>query len=445
MLTKPFIGIALTALFSAAAVAACSASTRERFDAEHDAGDPGPIGFTDGGATCTDLDCKRPSCGAGLTTTLTGKVFDPAGVNPLYNVLVYIPNAQAANQPLPPITKGAQCETCSSIAINPMTSALTNTKGVFTLRDVPVDKEVPVVVQIGKWRRLVKVEIADKCAENTVPDGDLRLPKNRKEGDLPTFAVTAGGCDSLQCLLKGIGIDDTEFVPGHGGNGAVHVFNGSGGSWPGAPAADTLWTDKNSLMAYDVALLSCECSEHNENKGDKLGIRDYVNAGGRVFGTHFHYTWFKNSPDTAWQGVANWGSAPSATSYDINTTFPKGKALAEWLVEVGASSVEGKVGLSGVTNALATVNAPTQSWIINATENPPPVRYFSFNAPLDKPENQQCGRAVYGDLHLMGSGSSAGTCSGSGSLNAQQKALEYMLFDLSSCVQSDSIPPGVPK
>ena len=129
---------------------------------------------------------------------------------------------------------------------------------------------------------------------------------------MPHIAVTAGGCDALECLLRGMGVDTSEFVAGANPAGHIHVFNGEGGDFPGAPKAGgdaanplggELWNSAAKMSAYDSVLLSCECSEANENKGGAVGapgarqaMHDYANAGGRVIATHFHYTWLKSSP-----------------------------------------------------------------------------------------------------------------------------------------------------
>lgn len=446
-----------------AAVACGSAGNRRQF-ADPKAGDAGFEPPMAAPAPPAGLAAKRVVCDdPAITTTLTGKVYDPAGANALYNVLVYIPGGPNGDAELPPITEGVTCETCGSVALDPLVSALTNEKGEFKLENVPVDKDVPVVIQVGKWRRKVKLDITKKCAENKTPDRDFRLPRSGSEGDMPQIAVTAGGADALECLLRGIGVDDSEFVPGAGGAGHVHVFAGAGGTGvPGSPPAGgskaepfggELWNDSAKMAAYDMVLLSCEGDVHDENKGDtrpgaRAAMWEYANMGGRIFATHYHYTWFKNSPQKDWKQLANWNppSYQDDATYDVDQSFPKGEALAKWLMNVSASRSLGKIDLTDVKGSLASVSPVAQSWIGHGHNKD--TRYFSFNTPTDAPEDQQCGRAVFSDLHVMGVSAGGKTfpegCPAPGGLSPQQKALEFMFFDLSSCVQSDSQPPVIP-
>ena len=71
---------------------------------------------SDGGApfVCpAGLQCNV-SCSGGTTTTISGKVYDPAGKNPLYNVAVYVPAS-----PLTALPKGVPtgADACSCAAL----------------------------------------------------------------------------------------------------------------------------------------------------------------------------------------------------------------------------------------------------------------------------------------------------------------------------------------
>jgi hypothetical protein len=380
-------------------------------------------------------DPNKPAvCSNGLHTTLKGKVYDPAGANPLYGVSVYVPSGALA-----PLATGAACDACGEITPPPVASTRTDSNGEFELTDVPNGTAVSVVVQSGKWRRKIEVAVPNKCAENTVADHTLRLPKNGTEGDMPQIAVTAGGCDALECLLRGIGVDDAEFVAGANPKGHIHVFAGEGGKGvPGSPSASTsLWNDVTNMTPYDSVLLSCECSEYNENKGGNTtkplssAVHDYTEAGGRLIATHYHYTWLKNSVAADFQGIASWGGAAGGSdTYDVDMSTPTGSAFAQWLLGVNASMSLGKVQLTDVTDSLKSINPPAQPWI---GQNASP-RVFSFETPIGGPA---CGRFAFTDLHMSGISSGGQTfptgCPAAGGLSAQQKALEFMLFELSSC------------
>jgi hypothetical protein len=101
------------------------------------------------------LGCKKVSCPSGGTTTITGTVLDPAGKNPLYDVAVYVPS----QLPLPALTEGVTCDHCGANLLNPASSTLTIEDGTFTLPDVPVDANVPVVIQVGKWRKTYTINV----------------------------------------------------------------------------------------------------------------------------------------------------------------------------------------------------------------------------------------------------------------------------------------------
>ncbi len=412
---------------------------------------------------CTNLQCQQHACPTG-TTTISGKVYDPAGKNPLYNVAVYIPNS-----PPQPIPLGATCDPCEKLYTgNPVVTALTDPSGEFKIMNAPDGANIPIVIQIGKWRRQFTLPTVAPCTDTRVPDRMLTLPKNRMEGDIPRIAISTGGADTLECLLRRIGVDATEYVGGAAGEPRLHIFQGSSGgggggrrgapnTQPPAPQSSTaLWSSAAELMKYDILLLSCE---GEETAGmNQQALHDYASMGGRVFASHFHYAWFNSGPYAA-ENLATW-TAGSNDMGDINATivtdFPKGMALQQWL-QMNNALVGGQLAIEEARhNAdVGPMNTASQPWILaNQSANPPgATQYFSFNTPTDTaigPDGKDyCGRVVFSDLHVGAASNDdedapvPASCS-SGDLSPQEKALEFMLFDLSACVIPDDREPEPP-
>ena len=149
------------------------------------------------GGPCTGLACQINKCDGMPKTTVKGTVYDPGGKLPLYNVMVYVPNAA-----LDPIVEGVTCDKCGTIASGqPVASALSDAAGNFTMQNVPVGTNIPVVIQTGKWRRQVTLPMVKACQDNVFSGTEtFRLPKNQSEGHLPKIAMTRGKADSLECL-----------------------------------------------------------------------------------------------------------------------------------------------------------------------------------------------------------------------------------------------------
>jgi len=75
--------------------------------------------------------------------------------------------------------------------------------------------------------------------------------------------------------------------------------------------------------------------------------------------------------------------------------------------------------------------------------------YFSFNTPVSTNPTGQCGRAIYSDVHLDSgySGTFPSYCPSNPNTSdhaPNELALEFLFFDLASCVQNDTQPPILP-
>jgi len=411
---------------------------------------------------CVNLQCQQVACAGGGRTTLSGTVFTPSGELPLYNVTVYVPNKE-----LEPISDGASCSTCdASVSGSPVVATITDTAGHFQLTDVPAGDNIPLVMQVGKWRRRVTLPHVDPCTENALTNVDLtRLPANQSEGDLPRIALSTGALDALECLLRKVGISDSEFTNPNGA-GRVNLFAGHqgtqgydatlNGGLAFQSSGSSLWDQLSSFQRYDVVLLSCEGAEFLDEKpaAARQALFDYLNGGGRAFLSHWHKIWLQEGP-APFPNMVSFNNRDDDLNVraTVDTSFPKGAALAEWLVNVKGSSLPGTVDLVQAQNTAASENPLyAQRWIYDPMDGRTgalSVKYVSANTPLGVPSEQQCGRTVYSDIHVSSGDDSAPAkpfptgCTSTG-LSPQEKVLIYMLFDLSACIVPDDQPPSPP-
>jgi hypothetical protein len=467
-----FVPLAVLAI-----AAACGQSHPRSFESVFDAGDvdvttpAGDAGNLVGsgdasGHPCVRLECQQVDCSRQNQppTTVSGIVFDPAGQNPLYDVIVYVPNDTV--QPLQP---GVVCDQCGVLASgSPLITALTGSDGRFVLQNVPVGQNIPLVLQLGKWRKQVVIPQVTACTDNPMANPSvMRLPAKKSEGDMPQIAVATGGCDPFECLLQKIGIDPGEFTNETGG-GKVHLYQGTGGSALPTPttSAATLWASP-TLTTYDMVINSCECGEAPAEKPQSSidNLVAYANTGGRLFNTHYHYYWIDPTKITsapvvasnpAWQNTASFipevDGTTSIVGY-IDTTFPKGEAFAEWLMNVGGSTSMAQFPIDQARYNVTSANPPSTQWVHNPNTGAtatggPALLHYTFNTPVGLPDAKQCGKVLFSDFHVVSNTMTAAPfpqeCS-TGPMTPQELALEFMLFDLSACIQPDTQPPEPPQ
>jgi hypothetical protein len=421
-----------------------------------------------GNSNCTGLCGQQVNCGAGVVTTITGRVV--AGTLPTYgtpdpvpNVLVYVPSA-----PLQTFKPGVQCSTCGAeVSGSPLVETTTAYDGTFTLKNVPASAasgvtQIPVVIQLGRWRREVTFKIP-QCVTTAV--GDIRMPRNQSEGSIPLTAISTGAVDSIECVLLKMGVDQAEFTASSGG-GRVHLYSslndydnnnldGAGASLPGSLAESALMGANGTYMSYDQILFPCWGARFTKSSTELGNLVTYANAGGHFFATHFSYSWlFQNTP---FNTVAKWNAdadykkgntPPSSMTANVNLppTNPKGTVFSNWLQLVGAMPNPQNIALTYPRHDVDTVVAPTVDWIDghdNVT-NSFQTLHLTFDTPVG--QTNQCGHVIYSDFHVTNAADDPTTtfpdeCDGN-PLTAQEKVLEYMIWDLASCVPGPPTPPS---
>jgi hypothetical protein len=418
-----------------------------------------PTGPTD--PVCEGLQCKVVDCGKkGLpSTSVSGTVLAPNGKLPLYGVTVYVPASDPG-----PLADGVTCGNCTaSLPGGAISQVLTDEMGRFTLPDVPATTDVPLVITTGKWRRQIMLPNVAPCQDTPLDAGATRLPQTKAEGDIPRIAITTGDADALECLVRKIGIADSEFTT-DAGNGRVHLFNGNGANqfaagFPGGagafPNATTLWGTVAKLSNYDVTIFSCESGQRPATKPQTAmqAVHDYAGLGGRVFLSHWHNIWVggeNNVPShgiPTWQRIGDWNyGAPQDqenTIASIDETVEKGQSFARWLQNVGASTTYGQIPVTGARYTLRGNDASRSDRRVYLepalSNNHVSVQDLQFTTPNDVPKDQRCGKVVFSDMHVSAGSRSRPTvpfpndCS-TADLTPQEKALAFILFDISSCV-----------
>jgi hypothetical protein len=423
------------------------------------------------GDACVGLQCNVADCRAmgKPLTSVSGTVFAPNGTLPLYGINVYVPATDPG-----PFPDGAQCARCSdSLPGNPVVQTISDPNGHFDLLGIPSGDNVPVVITSGKWRKQVVIPHVEPCTQHTLTAAEATLPSKRSEGDMPRIAITTGFADSLECLVRKLGVSDTEITNDTGG-GHVHLYAGmfgkdkfkdgfpGGGGQAFAPA-QSLWGNLDKMKGYDIIMFSCEGAQYAETKPQAAmdAVKAYADFGGRLFASHWHNIWIegttadqKQQPEH-WTEVATWTNNEQELAINSSSLIdehgnPKGTAFASWMEAVGGSTVRDRIELqnqapdpdtgevlsSGRSTCSGIKDDKAERWVYlpdqgGGTQN------FQFTTPIELPDEQRCGKVVFSDMHvsgIAGEGTYPDSCGTSTALTPQEKALAFMFFDIASCV-----------
>ncbi len=473
---------------------------------------------------CTGLCQQQAACDGGISTTITGTVraglqqgvtsWVPANTqpDPVPGVLVYVPTTALAPFDADPTHPQVQCQQCDAdVSGSPLVSTKTNFDGTFTLTNVPVSAsssvgdQIPIVIQLGRWRRQFSFTISNRCGANAV--GVLNMPSTSAQGDIPLTAISTGSYDPIECVLLKMGVAQTEFTSYATWNaeaasgtapkpGRIHIYtaaNGSGIANPGSTLAPR--QDETVLMGtgaagsptngtylmYDQILLPCWGDEVTKNGAELSNLGYYGDHGGHFFATHYSYTWLNQNDNSGLMTVAAWdpkqdqndtmpptngvdftGNVSSVVPVTVPATNPG--MFVEWLNYVGALANSIPAGGGGTTppaNPTVTITAgrhdvdrvlnQSVEWIDGTDPHPTNpansemLLHFTFDMPIATPDAgapTQCGHGIYSDFHVVSANLSNGTvfpneCDKT-ALTSQERIIEYMIWDLASCV------PGPP-
>ncbi|MGD0346861.1 MAG: Ig-like domain repeat protein [Terracidiphilus sp.] len=437
------------------------------------------------------------ACGvaAAQNTTISGTVYDPrlaAGMPnplPLPNVLVY-----ASLTPVTPPASGAQCLTYANqtpTGANVVSYTYTGYDGTFTLQNIPEGATYTVVIQAGKWQR----QFDEPVGTTALTGLQLGMPANHTQGNIPKIAIATGSVDGAECVLRDMGIADTEFTDdtqaaspsGINSGGYIHLYRGS--ESPGAeiiastpsPSETLLMngTSTTPLNGYDMVMFPCQGGASDQASDPPAlpagvgpaNLLNFAEAGGRIFATHYSYAWLDPaSPyDAQFGTVANWTtSAEQQITSGVGTVqenFSDGIILADWLHDIGSTNTgtTNQINISTLRTDVGSVVAPAQSWVTlnsgsySGQGSATPVMQMTFNVPFGAPASSQCGRVMYNDYHVINvsvtssnntypkecpsySATAPNNFSASYAMTPQEEMLEYALFDLSGFVQPTVVP-----
>lgn len=392
------------------AIGACSGSKGgSNFQATDDAGGlagNGQLGGGDSGAL------------SNLAATLNGTVYAPEGTIPIAGALVYF-----TDKTPDPIPDGTYCDKCISLPENSYTT--TGSDGTFSL--AAPQGHIFFVVQKGQFRRVREMDTV--AGAQTVDKKMTTLPGHMDKvngDDIPKMALIDAEYDKIDESLGKLGLA-----------GAFDEYTEGAG---GANSQEALLSDPAKLAQYHFIFRGCSsCDDGYSSKGQYIkNLQDYVKSGGKLYVTDWSYEYvhqgwpqyltFKMDTSGFGGGCIGEYDAPA-------TTIDPG--MKDWLgaQSITSFSTQGNWSIITKVNSVSTTDPdgnPTtvtpHVWIAGTSPEGETPNTVSFE--------DGCGRVLFSTYHTEGT-----TGGGSTDFLPQEKALMYVLLEVTVCAQ----PSGPPR
>jgi hypothetical protein len=222
------------------------------------------------------------------------------------------------------------------------------------------------------------------------------------------------------------------------------------------------------LDNYDQVIFPCwgvdpraKNSSNLKTAIQQTNVMDYTTGGGRVFATHFSYSWLYNF--APFSGTATWIDDLQYTSATANVPNPGASepdvtTFYNWINGVPQNAAtNGTFTVISPRNDFSGINLNTSELWATATNATKAIKndptsfplIYTFQTPVPPPAATECGKVIYSDMHVSASSAKDGDTTGlpfptectAAPMSTQEKALEYLIWDLAAC-PAPPIPPS---
>jgi hypothetical protein len=279
--------------------------------------------------------------------------------------------------------------------------------------------------------------------------------------DIPAIAISQDNYDPLECLVKKIGVADTEIKAGTGAH-RIHLYrlNGMTTATGTPPPSDDLWDGTVNIGAqYSALLFGCENTAMSSmGNTAKNRLAAFANNGGRVFMTDLPVYTMMNPGPWSWAGTGYGSVGVSVPAKGrIETASAAQQLFRDWMAAnipvpfFGA----GFVRVDQPYYRIGNVTSSAVEWIRGQTNNNWGTGNYVLSTTFETPQNGACGRVVYNAMHTSAGRVTGGVptssarkfptdCNMGPGLTEEEKALEFQFFQLTACSINTPPPPAPP-